>query len=250
MQARPFVLVGDSALAALRVRVAAALEAWRVGWAVYAGSAVRDCSRAIDAPLDEGWHAWQAGGHTLARVRLPHPAAWCDALFGPSVECAPRADSVAMQLAAAARDDLLVEVAAAIRGTRCEGTLVLAPLDGALFRPGAGSVQLSLAVGACAMDWLVAHGEMQAGMEARAASSAPTPLDRGAALRALPVTLQAEVGHIEIDAAALHALVPGDVIRLGSRLEQPLAVVAPDGAVLFRGHLGTSHGARALDLVP
>src|SRR6185437_15361567 len=63
------------------------------------------------------------------------------------------------------------------------------------------------------------------------------------------VTVHAEIGTVEVPVAAVRDLAPGDVIRVGRRLCDPIDLLEPDGTRLCGGHLGAFEGQRALDLV-
>jgi flagellar motor switch protein FliM len=120
-----------------------------------------------------------------------------------------------------------------------------------LFEPGAGTLHFRVEFAGVPIELVVAHAELappERAPDARAAQPPVLqPLDT--AVHAVGITLQAQVGSIEIDVAALDRLAEGDVIRLGTRVDHPLAIVGPDGATVFHGHLGTHDGLRALDLV-
>jgi flagellar motor switch/type III secretory pathway protein FliN len=223
MDVRPFVVWGDSALAAVEGRVRAALEGWSREWGaagrfeVRCRAATRDAEResirigeglaeAIEAALFEG--APRPGqprgrGRTRARAttcspRSPRPFA----ASPPSRECSSRSPCP-MRSSSPARGRSIFRV-------EFEGVPI---------------------------EWIVAHAELARVPEALSpASPALQPLD--AAVHAVGITLQAQVGSIEIDVAALDRLAEGDVIRLGTRVDHPLAIVGPDGATVFHGHLG------------
>jgi flagellar motor switch/type III secretory pathway protein FliN len=118
-------------------------------------------------------------------------------------------------------------------------------------RHGAGTLYLRVHAADAVLHLLVAQQEL-----ARAPRDAGSGASEAAAIQKLdpavsdmPITLQAQLGSFEIELGALHGLVAGDVIRLGAKIERPLAVVGPDGAILCHGHLGVHDGVRALDLV-
>jgi flagellar motor switch/type III secretory pathway protein FliN len=259
MGARPFVLVGSSRLQEALARLGEAIREWRCAWGLAREDMQLTCvSASAEAVLVAGWCAWRPSPDVCAWVRFEDrfDECLCAALFA-SAEAWERpahaSASIAAEVAQAARDDLVAGLVAALRGRPIEAVDRLdldAPTDD-LARRGSGAVVARCELAGAVLHVLMANEEL-APRAARGELRAPREAlpDPHAAVQRVPITLSVEVGTVEIDLGTLRHLVPGDVLRLGTSLESPLAVMAPDDTILCRGHLGAHRGSRAIDLIP
>lgn len=223
MTMRPFVLLGDRALRIHRERAGRALAAWCLAWDVSLDEVRADCDPARPA---------EAGG-------LFAPA--CRSIAG----CAAEPASVAGEAAEAAVRDLLDSLRAALCVPRAAPT----PTDeAAMLATGSGALAVTVRWGDARHAFLVAHEDLIP-IERERREAPPPVVEADAAVHGTSITLRAELGEVDVDVAALQALAPGDVIRLGAPLSRALDVVDAHGARLCGGHLGAFNGCRALDIV-
>lgn len=252
---RPFLLPGAHALQVLRERVAAAVAGWAAAWAG-AGSAARVEVHAVAGTaavaLPCRHHAGAEGELWLAAAsgtQDPLPALVLGAAFASP---AGHDDDWSQRVVRRARQALDLALAEALLG----GPVVAggeARPDAALFLPGSGAVHF-----ACAeLGWQAwASGAVLRHVPPRAAAASPgpapvplLPLVQGAAARQ-PVRLAVEAGSVELELGRLLGLQPGDVLRLPTRLDQPLWLCGPQGEALARCALGERDGRRAVRVVP
>jgi hypothetical protein len=256
MRARPFVLVGDSALEELRVRCARAASEWAAGWGVVTGDPTVACERLEEATAAEiRWSSWRPAGE---------PLAWVGAVSGfrrefarglgtpEGIADASTHASLADDLQGEAFSDLVEALLAALRGKPSQGLRLEAqPLAPHLFAPGSGAIFASITLGSSVLAIVVPdpHLPRPVGLLDRV-GTAPPSVGLVEAAQAALVTVRAEIGEAEVELGALQALAPGDVIRLGRGVAEAVDVVGPGGDVVCRGHLGMFEGRRALELVP
>ena len=69
----------------------------------------------------------------------------------------------------------------------------------------------------------------------------------GRALAAAPVTLRAEVARIDLPVERILSLAPGDVISLGARADDGVALYA-ENVLLARAHPGSNGARRAIQI--
>jgi flagellar motor switch/type III secretory pathway protein FliN len=256
MDVRPFVLVGDSALDALRGRAAEALAGWRAAWGVELRGLEIAGVRGHEG--DESgaavWHSWRPSGAAVAWVAMePGFDRGLRRAFFPDEtgEAGELSTSLAAEVAGTARGDLAATLIAAMRGKQTVARARLDPEEPPawLLANGSGAVALDLTLEGASMRILVASAELP--RPAPEAREPGRPLVHTAdALQHAPVTVAVQIGTVELELGAVQALAPGDVIRLGTKIGEPLALTASDGTALCRGHLGKHDGVRAVDLVP
>jgi hypothetical protein len=234
MQSRPYILLGESRLAALRAALEAALRPWQQAWglaperiecvALRAGAAALWTPRAAFEG-DAGAQAWLAWPDELGGAL---ERALCGAAPGKGL---------AQALAARAQEALLQALGTAVPGGRRVGALAPASV---LYAAGSGAALVQLHFGRQALAVLLDHAAVRALAPAAPAALPPLPpCDLQAAVGTATLALPVQLGSIELDLADLMAVRVGDVIRLGRSTEQPLPVLAPDGAgPLFHAHLG------------
>lgn len=266
MVVRPYALPGRSALAAVRRALEGALDAWCADWGVPRQQFGVDCQRAADGGTLNA-PAWrQARGADEALVWL----GWTQELapqlqrlmFAPDRRHGPQG-ATAPRMAAAAAETALSALADALAQTTLKAVLsdadgfgrVDQPDDGDPAPPpqvwldGAGTVRAEIRIGKHACTCLLSHAVVRALAPTPVALPTLAPVHYAAALDHLPVLLHVGIGGAEVGLGSLMALGVGDVIRLDTLAEQPLAIQGPNGAVLFGGYLGTVDGALAVEVV-
>jgi len=221
MNSRPYVLLGEGALAAHRTRASDALARWVEAW----GLPALELAVACEPAARERFVA-------LDREELEREiaAAWGSAGRGGA--------PVLRDVVTAAVGDLLEAL----------------ERDGATTRPGeelfaraSGAVTWQVRIGAARLSAACAHVPPAVKPVADSGHGIASVRD---AVDGATVTVAAEIGAVDLALATMQSLACGDVIRLGTRLAEPLAIVAADGTRVCGGHLGAHGGHRALELVP
>lgn len=253
---RPILLMAASALAALEAHAVAALEPWAAGWLrpparpfaarlrAMPGDEGRDA--AMQGPFErlhgEGGRLWIRGGagDRAALLRASLGEAFLDAAGRPVDAWAAALSERGWQARNAA---LCAAWIGPARATPCEGP------DEDVHAHGAGAVRLEApAIGLFAIAdagvWrhLLAH----AGRRPRV-DPACVPLDRACGRAA--VRLSVSAGRVELGLRTLLGLRAGDVLRLPTRLDEPLALGHGDAPPL-RCALGEAAGRAAVRLCP
>ena len=233
MQARSYVLLSESRLAAVRAGLQSALGRWQEAWGIAPERiecvALRPGAAALWTPRAafEGAQgaAWLAWPEELAAAL---ERALCGAAPGKGL---------AQALAARALEALLHTLGTALTDGR--RVAALAP-PSSLYQAGSGAVLLQLHFGRQALAVLLDHEAVRALAPRQPSALAPlAPCDVRQAVGDATLALPVQLGTLQIDLAALMAVRVGDVIRLGRSTEQALPVLAPDGAsTLFHAHLG------------
>ncbi len=223
MNARPLVLLGESDLLRVRQAAAQALEEWRTVWGLGARATQVACM--------------------VSSIR--------EALFGRSEPGAPESDApVALEVGDLAIDDLIGRVLGkgALPVVR-KGAGDPAPeFPAEVFEQGSGALVLDIEIHEGRFRVVAGCGTTQASPAKQARTGTQPPGESHVALLALPVTLEAELGELELDLATLQSLEAGDVVRLTTRIDQPLRLCAPGGSTVCFGDFGTQEGFRALSL--
>lgn len=257
MNVRVYALLAERVLAAVRAPLEAAVSAWARDWGLempalscrraWEGAAPSAFPVRMAADADEGmaWLAWpDALQRTLQR-----------ALFGS--EHGPQAArSGAPELAAAGAGAALRALETALAVAACGAgprrTAGTEPAS-ALWAPGSGAVLVELRFERHVFGMLLdaaAVARLADGHAAARPSATPlVALDYRVLLARQPVLLAVEAGRADVALGSLLALAPGDVIRLDSLADAPLAATTADGTILLRGYLGARGHHLALDLV-
>jgi flagellar motor switch/type III secretory pathway protein FliN len=265
MRQRPFSLIGNDLLDAVRRLLDEALRGWCADWGVERDGLVLECLRAWEGeqqlPAAPVWRQpWRSGDGTLSLAWAAElPAQLQKLLFGPDRQYMPSAGTphTAVAAAAAAWDELVHAVAAAaMPGGTAAGEAAAAPA--AHWRHASGALLIVLRVGKQACHAVLDHEALQAlaeqlalrGALRRPAADKLAPVDFHAMLADLPVALPVALGSAQVDFGSLVGLRAGDVIRLDTAADSALQVRGPSGAALFDGYLGRAGEAMALELIP
>lgn len=262
MQVRPFVLLGASALDAVRQMLDGVVGAWCAEWGLARDEAGVSCQRAWDAGRDAP--SWQQQGADGA-LWLGWPPEFLEqlqkVLFAPDrhLPSAAGQASIAAEGAAAAWTDLRRQLMSLCAPAGpASGVAPGAAPAARHWQPGSGSVLLTLRIGKHRCTGLldlpaVRALVQQARLRGLLAGEPPLPalpaLDYRQALAAVPVRLPVTLGHARVGFGSLLALAPGDVIRLDRAADRPVAVTNPAGERWFDGCLGTIGASLGLEVV-
>jgi len=260
MRVQPFLLLGASTLTGVAVHIMSAVEAWRTEWGLTGLAVEVECLRAWETlPLlrsvpwqsgfvFDGKSAWLACQPELARViqRQLFPS---DQHNPVQLQTRP---SIASEGGHAAVQALFNRIAAAVALISDHVALneSASPQQSA-FSFASGSLLARIKLGEQTVSCLLDHACTRALTE-HIVPTPRAPIPHGLfnkGLARIPVTLPVEIGQAEVDVASLLTLTVGDVIRLGTSVDQPLTVFGPRREALFDAHLGTLHGAVALEVV-
>ncbi|SFV16640.1 FliM/FliN family flagellar motor C-terminal domain-containing protein [Pseudoduganella namucuonensis] len=262
MQVRPYALLGAAALAAVRGALERAADAWCADWGLPRHQLALTAER-----------AWEGGALHAPAWRLSHAAGeqalWLGwpldlapllqgMLFAPDKRHAPPGGAPARMAQAGAEAALaaLAEgLARSLLGAHTGAGAAGDEPPQAVWRHASGAVRVDVRLGKQACTGVLNHAAVLALCASQAGAASPAPLaplkpvDRARALGHLPLRLQVDAGRAEVGLGSLLALGVGDVIRLDTLADQPLAIKGPDGRVLFGGHLGTLEKTIALEIV-
>jgi len=250
MEARTIELLGESDLLRARQSAARALEAWRASWGLEPREARIACVRAWEAderrPLD-GWETWEGGGVEWAAASPRLARTLRESLFGSLRAGTSERDSpVSLEVRDRAIDDLVAVLLGngARPGLRRREAGTTRGIPASCRERGSGAALLEIAID-------------EGSLLAVTRCARPPRQDRSGsqsfgeshvAMHGVAVTLDAQLGEVDMDIATLQSLEAGDVIRLPARLDQPLRLSAPDGKTVCFGDFGTHDGFRALSL--
>ncbi len=252
MQVRPYALLAGRRLSSVRSVLERVLAAWAADWGMPAPTA--SLVRAWEAaPHSAPWQLARQG-HQGSGLWLAWPAELAGQLqrqlFAPDRRHGPQQG--ASLLAKAGAEAALAALAGGLGQQLLAGgsaAPVLQPPEG-LRHYASGAVAFELALGQHAVHGLLNHAAVLALAEAAAPAPALPALNLAAALAPQALQLQVAVGQAELTLGSLLSLQPGDVVRLDSLAERPLAVRDDAGRVLFGGYLGTAEDKLALEVVP
>jgi flagellar motor switch/type III secretory pathway protein FliN len=265
MRQRPFSLIGNDVLDAVRRLLDGALRDWCADWGVERDGLVLECLRAWEGeqqlPAAPAWRQpWRSGDGMLSLAWAAElPAQLQKLLFAPDRQYMPSAGTphTAVAAGAAAWDALVgAMAAAAMPGGAAAGEAAAPPAEH--WRRASGALLIVLRVGKQACHAVLDHEALQAlaeqlalrGALRRPAADKLAPVDFHAMLADLPVALPVALGSAQVDFGSLVGLRAGDVIRLDTAADSALQVRGPSGAALFDGYLGRAGEAMALELIP
>lgn len=253
MNVRPYALLGQAALAAVRAQCESAVATWCRDWGVDAAAFVLTCERAWEQSAAPAWRgSLQSGDETMwlgwdneLRGSLQR------LLFPPDRQVGPHTG--AATLAAAAANAALDALAAVLGRALLDNEVPIADateVPAALRRHGSGAVLVEIRLERHACRCLLDYASVQRLVGAAAAPATPlAAVDLHDLLGDQPVRLAVTAGSANVGLGSLLSLAPGDVIRLDTLADEPLTVTGPDGTALLRGYLGTCQQQLALDIV-
>jgi len=255
MAMRVYALLAERVLTVVLTALDAAAATWARDWGVASPALV--CRRAWDGAVPASYRTrfGAADGEGSAWLAWPDalPGALQRELFGADrgVQAVPGGEAeLAAASASAALSALETALGVAVLDLdpqRSADTSSPASLRAA----GSGAVLAELRFERHTLSVL-----LDAAAVTRCAASAVQPqpaplaaLDYRALLDRQPVRLSVDAGRANVALGSLLALAPGDVIRLDTLADAPLAARGADGAILLRGYLGARGPHLALDLV-
>lgn len=252
MQARAFILIGETALAAVQRVFDAALAAWAAQWGVSAAQCTVSCRRgegADGAPWNRQWRT----GEAQLWMALPSglESELQRTLFAPDGGHAPYAQArpkIAVRAAGDAHGALVQLLVRAALPTPVEVSAVTAPPDH-VHAAGAGTVQVELRLGRETLRCLLDARCVAALAAVPKVHPAPLPkLDYLRVLADTALALPVEIGGATLGLGSLMSVGVGDVIRLDASIDALALVRGPDGAGLFQAYLGRRGELAAIEI--
>jgi flagellar motor switch/type III secretory pathway protein FliN len=255
MEHRPYRLLNKTGLAAIERRLAAAWDAWTAAWLATHPPARIRCYRAAEYRVARTRpEAWLYAGPAAASVALT-----CSAGFAGRLGALLTGSGAAEIRGSASplRDEL-------VRGALAELVALLCPwaagsaaarIGGAEALPEHGW-EAGSGAAVAVLEWdrelveLVLGAAQVATLLPPAAAPARQPGTRIAdALGGGRLTLKVLAGEVQLELGLLQTIAIGDVIKLDTRIDQPLQVVNEDGARLCGAFLGSCDGRKSVQLV-
>lgn len=258
MEALPFRLLGGAALRAVETALTRAAAAWAGEWGIAPSALHLSVARAWEAspgkaPATFGQYA-QANGRGMWIASGPDVVAEIQkCLFAADgAHAPPPAGPASLAPAAAAQAcDALIDAL-------CRAALVVhqdvarevdRDVPARTWRRGSGAALVELTLGRQRCRFLL-DGEAVQALQAPPAALAPlAAVDHGAALAAVPVALQVTAGAARVSLGNLMSLAVGDVVRLDTAIDAPVALATLAGEPLFHAYLGRSGDSVAVELV-
>jgi len=250
MNVQSFTLLGNSVLEQVQATLARAADGWAGEWGVAAPTLRAE--RAFDAGMPAAavwsglrgqdgavWFAWDAQWHAeLQKMMFAG-----DGTRVPQSEQPPQLAPAAARKAGDALADALV------KSLLSAATPALDMPAAALWARGAGAVMVTLQMGKLESRLLLDAACVRALCpQPKPVLPALSALDLRAALDGTPVALALTVGAARVGLGSLLSLEVGDVIRLDSAIDAPLAMTLPSGAPLFSAYLGKIGDGMAVEL--
>jgi len=246
---RPFRLVPDTAISAIREAASQCLAQWAVDWGATLDDIQLEAHRfdatTPAAPADE----WQPlhGGWAWKSSDLPSHVASAMGLPAPQKTEAP---SMSAQAVAQAADELGTGIAGLLRDLRdASSTVRPLSLSQAAQMPGHGLVHVTLRRGAGMLSLAADITAFKAWTPQAIKSTPIRAEDLDTAMRTQAASLEVVLGHTELSLADMMDLGPGDVLLLDRRIDQPLVLSAIDGQAVLPVHLGRQGDHFAVQLM-
>jgi|GEM_PF-918797 len=249
MQAQPFMLLSQASLAAVQSAVAAAAGAWARDWGVAPDALGVRAERAWEAARPKrqpasDWHLCAATGARAVWLAQPAElqAELQQLLFARDATHGPQGGAEASLAPAAARRALLALQAAlsaaALADGDAGGDAAPVPAEREWTR-GQGAVQVSVTLGKQHCQLLLNQGAVAAlAGQGKPGLPALAPVHYRRALAAAPVTLELRVGAAQVSLASLMSLAVGDVVKLDTKVDEPVRLASSAGVPLFAAYLG------------
>lgn len=255
MNIRPYRLVGDSILLKAQNHFLMVIEKWCEDWKLNISSSLT-CNRTEI----EGKHPCSA----YACYKNEEKQVWIDLASQNSIPSllARELFSISLMEGASDREDGMAASAAKRIAadlverivSSCELITVSVKSTeeafSSLYMPGAGTLSLHVNIGSCAFDILLngacvtqlfPHGSRPIAL--------PETVEMRDALSDVPMSLLVELGCVEASVASVLTLNVGDVVKLDSPVDLPLAVKNDGEAVLFHAYLGRQERNLAIEVV-
>jgi flagellar motor switch/type III secretory pathway protein FliN len=265
MQTRPYKLLGSGELAWLTRSAQQSLDNWAGEWLAGTGSTAVRCLPAHEcsnknrlAGQPAAWTRFSMPqGHWFAILLDDHAAAvLAGGLFGPAGAGgrAPgdRQSALALSVVrkAAAHMSLSLLKRMVPLGDAALPAISSDSLPAPVWQYGSGAVVFEISLASEQVWALAAPETVIAACDGRGRRPGkPELTDLAQALQRQKVELQVSSGEAEMELGTLQTLAVGDVVRLDTRADEPLAVTDALGAQMGRAFLGVNEGSKAIQLV-
>lgn len=255
MDHRPYQLLNTSGLAAIERSLAVAWEAWAAAWLAAQPPARIRCYRASEYRVARTRpEAWLYAGPAAASVALSCSAGFTGRLgallTGGAAEMRAGASPLHDELVRRALAELVALLCPWVAGRAAAriGAAEALPQQG--WEAGSGAAVAVLEWDGELVELVLGAAQVAALLPAAADAPARRPGTRIAdALAGGRLRLNVLAGEVQLELGLLQTIAIGDVIRLDTRIDQPLQVVNEDGARLCGAFLGSCEGRKSVQLV-
>lgn len=255
---RPYLLFGDTELSKLKLALLPVVSAWATRWLKASSNDFCLEILAPDSDHDANWLAFKSGG---AALYLQRPVGTYKtltlAMFGDVVKTSGLSDTpsplVAGSIASALQDLGATALRALEPNQQSNDVISIAESPLAeTWASGSGAYMISIVCKPLHLRLLLPGTVTAAFLRSDKVTAArpSTPLENPLSLLTTrSVHIVAHLGEAEIDIGTLQSLEVGDVIKLGTRINQPAQLFSNDGTPLCHGYLGTRDGHKSLQLI-
>lgn len=260
MDVRHYALVSDSAIDAIERKLDAVLAAWCIDWGVEKEALSLKCKRAWECanlPWSAEWRQYEHSGGA-GSIWLCGQAKAVEALQAKmfpsdgrySGSSAQLQTSLAAEASSSAMDALTGKIIDALGGVQTATNGEARRPDERLGKHASGAVTVAIRIGNAVLTTILDDACLRQNVPAHTfpASDALRMTKRGGLLGNVPITLQVELGKVQVEAGSLLMLSPGDVIRLDSAVDQPLPIFNSERQAMFAGYLGASGKSMVLEV--
>jgi hypothetical protein len=261
MNARPYALLAASTVSAIEQKLDGIVAGWCVDWGVEKSTITIEYKRAWEATAlpwasqwvqygqpDQKGTVWLCGQDKAAEA-LQSQMFPSEVRYGPVTLSSTR--SMASEASASAMASLITNVAGTFCGAEAAATdaRTTQPEYG-MGKPGSGAIAAVIRIGSATLTLLLDHAcvRRNALETVRPVSKALSRAKKGDLLSNISITLELELGRAQVGVGNLITLVPGDVIRLDTAVDQPLTVFNTERQAVLSGYLATSGGTVVLEL--
>ncbi len=255
---RAFCLLTSTMLAALEAGFGERMQTWAEQWGLAQASTkvtVLPCDQtSLELVRASAWRqSWRAAEHSL---HLAWPSLCLQALehamFAPdNGNAASQRPQLAPMVAQQALDDLLNHIVGHFLPNAPQRD-VHSIVPEQEVRAGSGAAMIRLQIGEHALLCCINAPLVQAFAPRHAARQKLPPLPKIKLLEVLqhvPIRLRVEVGQAQVAFGNLLTVGKGDVIKLNSVLDQPVAITAPNGERFCEAYIGKMQSSIAVELV-
>jgi flagellar motor switch/type III secretory pathway protein FliN len=254
-----FLLRGTKDLALVEAAAEKKVGAWQEKWLPQSSQTNVNCTSAdgllskYKLSANSGWMEYKADNDKSIWVPATAVHATQVILFNDKRGLAAKQEqrSLAPEIAEEALRDLLRTIVQSANVSSLQDA-VAESQPGNLFRQGSGAVVLHIQIGEILFPAVLnAHlanefiPKIKPPMKAKPNALLGNPL---VSMQAYTVDFVVYAGEAEFELGALKSLAIGDVIQLGTRLDQPLELRIKNGKRLCDGYLGVSAGHKAVEL--
>jgi flagellar motor switch/type III secretory pathway protein FliN len=259
MEYRNYKLLNKTELFAIKRKLETAYEAWSSAWLTDVVPAQVGCHRAAEYQGDAALKrdVWKYVG--------VEPGQWIAVSFGSSFQSLlgaslassgqgsipARPSALLNDLAMRAVADLVRPLCPWVAESAAEKIVEGAGLPAQVWEAGSGALVAELTWGDERMEIVFSAAHVTAMLDtgkARSQSSVPFARTTDALLKER-LTLKVLAGETQLELALLQTIVVGDVIKLNTRIDEPLQVLNADGTRLCNAFLGSYEGRKSIQLI-